>query len=127
MEEHEGQEPDRLGLVGHQGNENVSKPDRLRAQLSPDQGVARGGVVALVEHEIEDAQDAVEPLREEVVGRNAIRDPRVADLPPGTDETLGKGRLRDEERPGDLRCRQSAERPQGEGHLASIGGPDDST
>ena len=83
----------------------------------PDQGVAGRCLVALVEHEVEDAEDRVEPLGQEVVGRDAVGDRRVADLPLRPHEPLGERDFGDEEGPGDLGGGEPAERPQGEGDL----------
>ena len=49
-----------------------------------------------------------------MVGRDAVWNPRVADLPLRPDQPLGEGGLRDEEGAGDLRRRQPAERAERE-------------
>ena len=104
VEQHQCQQPGRLGLVGEQRDHDPCQPDRLGAQLPADQRVARRRRVSLVEHQVEDAQDPVEPFGQELGRRDAIGDPGVADLALGPDQALGKGRLGDEERPGDLRA-----------------------
>ena len=112
VQEHEREQPEDLGLVGHEVDEDPGEADRLRAQLLADERVAGRGLVALVEDEVEDAQHRLEPLGQEMVGRHAVRDRRVADLALGPDEPLGERHLRDEECPGDLRRREAAERAQ---------------
>ena len=78
--------------------------------------VARRCRVALVEHEVQDAQHAVEPFGQELGRRHAIGDAGVADLALGPDEALGQRRLGDQERAGDLGRRQPAQRSQRERH-----------
>ena len=87
-----------------------------RAQLAPDERVAAGGAVALVEDEVEDGEHAVEPLRQEVVRGHPVGDAGVADLPLGPHDPLGERGLRDEERPGDLWRREAAEGAQRQRH-----------
>ena len=60
-------------------------------------------------------QDTVQTLGQEVGRRDAVWDPGVADLALGPDQALGQRRFRDEERPGDLRRGQAAQRPKGQG------------
>ena len=116
VEEHQRQQPQDLRLVRHQRGEDPRQPDRLRRQLAPDEPIAGRRVVALVEDEVEHPQHAVEPLRQGVVRRDAIRDARVADLALRPDEPLGERRLGHEEGPGDLGRREPAERPQRQRH-----------
>ena len=128
VEQHQRQQPGRLGLVGEQRDHDPRQADRLGAQLAADQRVAGGRRVALVEDEVEHAEDAVQPLGQELGRRHAVRDPGVADLALGPDQALGQGRLRDEEGPGDLGRRQAAERAQGQRHPARpSAAPDGST
>ena len=60
-------------------------------------------------------QHAVEPLRQELRRRDAVRDAGVADLALGADQPLGERRLGHEERPRDLGRGQAAQRPQRQG------------
>jgi hypothetical protein len=52
-----------------------------------------------------------------MVGRHPERDPGGLDLALGAHESLGHGRLGDQEGAGDLGRGQAAERPQGQRHL----------
>ena len=54
VQQHQRQQAGRLGLVGEQRDHEPCQPDRLGAQLAPDQRVAGRRGVALVEHEVED-------------------------------------------------------------------------
>ena len=103
VQEHQGQQAERLGLVRHQPDQDAAEPDRLRAQLAPDERLARRRVVALVEDQVQDLQDPVEALGQEVVRRDSIGDAGVADLPLRAHEPLGERRLGHEEGPRDLR------------------------
>ena len=114
VEEHQRQQAHDLGLVGEQRPHDPRQADRLARELAAHERVARGRGVALVEDQVEDLEDAVEPLRQELEVRDPVRDAGVADLPLRPDEALGERRLRDEEGPGDLGRRQAAERPQGQ-------------
>ena len=41
VQEHERQQPGRLGLIGEQRDDGPCQPDRLGAELAPDQRIAR--------------------------------------------------------------------------------------
>ena len=114
VEEHECQQPGGLRLIGEQRDHGPCQPDRLGTQLAPDQRIAGRRRVALVVDQVEDLEHAVEALGEQVERRHAIRDAGIVDLALGPDEPLGKRRLRDEEGPRDLRCREPAEGPERE-------------
>src|SRR2546430_1382199 len=79
-EQHEREQPEDLGLVRHQAQENATEADGLGAQLLADERLPRGRLVALVEDQVEHPQDRINPLREEVVGRDTVRDAGLADL-----------------------------------------------
>ena len=68
--------PGRLRLAGEQRREDAAQPDRLGAQLAADQRLAGGGVVALVEHEVQDPEHGVQPVGQAVPGRHLVRDAR---------------------------------------------------
>ena len=80
----------------------------------PDQRLAGRRVVALVEHEVEDAKHRLQALGEAVRGRHLVGDPGVANLLLGPHQALRQRRLRDQEGPGDLRRRQAAQRAEGQ-------------
>src|SRR5581483_7315108 len=101
-----------LRLVWHEEREHRSEADRLVAQVA-----AHGRPVAGVEDEVDDAEHRREPVGEDVVGRDAERDARVADLPLCANEPLCHRRLWHEERARDLVCLEAAERAQRERDL----------
>ena len=65
VQQHQRQQPARLGLVRHQLGQHAAEADRLAAELA--RGSARradGRRVALVEDQVDDASTGVEPLRQ---------------------------------------------------------------
>ena len=116
LEQEQREQAERLGLVGHQHAEELREPDRLGAQLAPDERVAGGRGVPLVEDEVEHAEHVREALGEQVVGRHAERNPRLANAALRADEPLGERPLGNEERAGDLGCREAGDLAQREGH-----------
>ena len=116
MQEHQRQQPPNLGLVGHQLAQQPREPDRLAAQLGPHQPLALGRRVALVEDQIQHAENAAQPVGQLLVVGHPVRDPRVGDLALGADDPLAHRRLRDQERARDLAGREPAERAQRQRH-----------
>ena len=80
MEEHEREQAARLGLVGHQANDQAAEPDRLGTELAAHEPVAARGVVALVEDQVDDGEDHAQAVGEHVVRRDAIGDAGAAIL-----------------------------------------------
>src|SRR5690606_17632729 len=116
LQQHQREQPYRLGL-GQQLDEQTAEPDRLLRQIAAGQGLARRREVALVEHEIDDAQHAVEPLVERVTGRHLIRDAVGLDLALRAHDALRERRGRDQERMRDLLRREIADLAQRQGDL----------
>ncbi len=116
LEQHEGEEAERLGLSRHQVRQHAAKAYRLRRELAAHERVARARRVPLVEDEVENAQDTVEPFGQLLRGWHPVRDPGVADLPLRTDEALCHGGLGDEKGAGDLRGLEPAEGAKGQRH-----------
>ena len=102
LEEHEREQAEHLGLVGHEHGEELREPDRLVAEVGAHVVGAGRRRVALVEHEVEHREHRAQPLGEQVVGRDAERDAGAADLPLRTHEPLRHRGLGDEERVRDL-------------------------
>ena len=80
--------PSTSGLVRHQHGEELAEPDGLVAEIGADELGTRRSRVPLVEDEVEDGEHRPEPLGQEVVGRDAERDPRAADPPLRAHEPL---------------------------------------
>src|SRR5439155_1435961 len=78
------------------------------------QSVSSGRRVALVEDEIDDLEHRREARGQLGPAGDFERDARLAQGPLGTDDPLGDGRLRHEERPRDLVGREPPEQPQRE-------------
>ncbi len=103
-----------LGLAGHELGEDAAEALGLRAQRRPDPVVARRRRVALVEHEVDDLEDRRQTRRTLAAARRLERDVRLRERALGADDPLGDGRLRREERAGDLRRGEAAEQAQGQ-------------
>ena len=100
----------RLGHVRHQPHQQPGQPHRLRPQLP-----ARGRV-ALVEHEVDDAQHAAQPLRQQVVARHLERDPPLGHLVARPREPPLHRALGGHERARDLRHGQPGHAAQRQRH-----------
>ena len=120
-QQHEREQADDLGLVGHQRGQQPPEPDRLGAQVLADQLVAGAGRVALVEDQVDDGQHGPQAVGQVGLVGHAVRDPRVADLALGPDEPLRHGRLGDQEGPRDLGRGQAAQQAQRQRHLGGRG------
>ncbi len=121
LQQHQRQQPERLGLVGHQHAEQLREPDRLAAEVTANEGRASARRVALVEDQVDHPQRGGEAVGQDRVGRHPERDPGRPDLALGAHEPLRHRLLRDEERGRDLRRRQPADDAQGERDL-HVGG-----
>ena len=117
VEQHEREQRLDLGFAGQQAVEQAPQPDRLGAQLAPHQRIARGGAVALVEHEVDDREHRVEPVGQLVGRRHSERDARGFDLALRPHEPLRHRRLWNEERTSDRRGRQTGHGAQRERDL----------
>lgn len=104
-----------LGLLGHQSRQHAGQPQRVLAQRRAQPVVAGRGGVTLVENQVDDVQDRAEACRAVGAVRHLEGDVPGRQGALGADDPLGDRGLRHQERPGDLRRRQAAEQPQGEG------------
>ena len=116
VEQHQGQQPPHLGVIGHQPAQQLPETDRLVAQLLADESIALGGRVALVEDQVHHLQDAAQAVGQLLVGRHPVGDARVGDLALRAHDPLAHGRLGDQEGAGDLAGRHAPERAQRERH-----------
>ena len=112
LQQQQREQPEGLRLVRHQDAEELREADRLGAEIAADERVAGRGGVALVEDEVEHPEHVGHAVGEEVVGRHAERDARLAEPPLRADEPLRERRLRDEERARDLRRREPGDLAQ---------------
>ncbi len=116
VEQHQRQEPRRLGL-GQQLDQEPSQPDRLAREIVPRQRGAGGREVSLVEHQVDHVEHRVEPVRQVGSRRHLIGDPRVPDLRLGAHDSLGHRRRGAEEGVRDLLGREAAHLAQRQRHL----------
>ena len=117
LEDQQRQQTTDLGVVGDQLGQEPPEPDRLGGQVDPEQPVAAGGVIALVEDQVHDRADGPDPVGELVVGREPERDGCHGDLAFGPNQPLLQGPLGNQKGPGDLSWGQPGHRPQGQGDL----------
>ena len=116
-EEHQGEQPGDLTVLGQQAPQLARQPDRLRAQFDPLERRTRARGVALVEDQVQDVEHGAEPVAP-FRGRGhpelgaAFADPLLRPADP-----LGHRRLGHQERAGDLRGRQPADGSQRQCHL----------
>ena len=114
MRETARQEPHRFGLAGEPAHQHRRQPFRIVSQLAAGDGVAARGQVALVEDEVDDPQDLVEPLSPLRRLRGPVRDPGGDDLLLRSGQALGQGGFGQEEGPGDLGRGQAGHRSEGQ-------------
>ncbi len=110
--QHEGEQAQRLRLVWHQAGQQAAEPDGLGGEVRPGQVLAGRRGVALIEDQVDDGEYGAQPFGQIGVLRHAVGNARVADLALGADQSLGHGRLGDQERAGDLGGGQAAKQPQ---------------
>lgn len=105
------------GVADRGVGEDRAEADRLGAEIVAREAGAAVRGVALVEQEIEDGEDRVEPRREFVRCGEGEREIALADGALRPDEALGDRRRGDEEGAGDLRHAETGEGLEGEGDL----------
>ena len=79
VEQHQREQALRVGFR-QQLNEQTAESNRLARQIVSRHPLTGGGRVALVEHEIDDPEHGLEPLRQLRAGRHFVRNARVANL-----------------------------------------------
>ena len=121
VEAHQGQQADRFRLIGHQANQQGRKPCGVLRQVAPLRCLARRCEIPLVEDEIEDGQNLVQPSGKLGRLRNAVGDRRVPDLALGANDSLGDGRFGDQEGLGHCWGLQTGNSSQRERHLGLPG------
>jgi hypothetical protein len=120
-EQHLCEQTGGLGLAGQQAPHQSAQPDRLVAQLGPDQVIPGRRGVALGEHEVDHVQDDVEAPA--ALGRCGKREPAACGedglLGPG--DPPGDGGLGQHQAAGDLGRAQPGDRAKGERDLRRRG------
>ena len=112
-EQQQREQPEHLGLVGHQVGERPRQPDRLRGEVGAQQWPRRRGV-ALVEDQVQHGQHRRQPVGELRLAGHPVGDAGVADLLLGPHDALRDGRLGRDVGAGDLGHLQPAEQAEGE-------------
>lgn len=120
-EQHQREQAGDVAAAGEPGVQQPGEADRLRGQLDPVEGVTGGADVTLGEHEVQHVEHDVEPLVELAGRRQPERGAGLADPGLGAADPLRDGRLRGQQRPGDLGGAETADGAQGEGELRGRG------
>ena len=115
LQQHEREQSRRLGFAGHQRPEDAGEPDRLVAEVGPNERTRRGRV-ALVEDQVQDGEHTREAFGQELGRRHAVGDRGLADLVLGADEALGHRGLGDQEGSRDLAGGEPAQGLQRQRH-----------
>ena len=100
------------GSDRRQPGKDAAEPQRFLAKLRPDQVVAGGRRIALVEDQVEDVEHRRQPLGAVRAARHLERHAGLRQRALGAHDALRDGRLGDEEGAGDLLGGQAAEQPQ---------------
>ncbi len=103
--EQRGQPPG-LGRPRQRGGHDPGQPDGVGGEVAV-LGGAGGGHEALVEHHVDDGEHVAEAVREVGLVGHGQRDPGRHHLLLRAHDPLGEGGLVDQERPGDLRGRET--------------------
>ena len=93
VQEHEGSQAARLGLVGEQFDEQPAKPDRLATKIRPQVRFCLGRRVAFVEDEVNSLQNGGDAFGQVLAPWHFIRNARIANLLLGPHQALGRRRL----------------------------------
>ena len=120
-EQHEGEEADGFGLVGHELGEHASEADGFTREVDAGEAVAGGRGVPFGVDEVDRGQHGVEPVGQLGGGRDAVGGVVVAQLAFGAHDPLGERGLGDEKGAGDLGGVEPAEEAQRERDLG-VGG-----
>jgi hypothetical protein len=110
VQQHEGEQRMGLGLVGHEFRKGLRQSQCFGGEIV-------AACPALVEDQVDNGKHRRQTIGEQVIRRDTEGNASVLDLALGSDQTLGHGRLRDQEGAGDLWRGQTAERAQSQGHL----------
>jgi hypothetical protein len=92
-EEHQGQQGGHLAVIGPGRVERPSEANRLLGQVDPDQGRSCRAGVTLVEDQVQDPEDSVQPAFEFVGGGEGEGDAAVFDRLLGPGDPAGHGLL----------------------------------
>jgi hypothetical protein len=80
VEQHERQQSDGLGLAGKERGQTARKAKRIGNEVTADELFAGGRQVTLVEQEVQNAENCLEPRRERCAFRDFVRDAGARDL-----------------------------------------------
>src|SRR5262249_4423529 len=111
---HQGDEAMNLRLLWNKPGQDAPQTQRLIAQLKPHPALAGGRRVTFVEDQIDDFENRGQADGELGGARDFEGNASFSQGPLGPDDSLGDGRLRDEESPRDLAGRQTSQQTERE-------------
>ena len=120
-EQHQREQADGFGLVGHELDEDPAEPDRLAREVDAGEGIAGLGRVPFGVDEVDGREHRVQPVGKLGGTGHAVGRVVVAQLPLRADDPLGERGLGQEEGAGDLGRVETAEQPQRERDLRVAG------
>ena len=115
---HQREKAHRFGFLRKEEKQQAGQPDRLGAEIGPEQAGALGRRVPLVEDQVENHLHGGEALGKRGAGGNLVRNPCLLDLPLGADQALRQRRFGDEERSRDLSGLEPSDSAQRQGDPA---------
>ncbi len=92
-------------LAERRCSEQAAEPQSLRAEIVADQVIALVRCIALVEHEIDDVEHAIEPLLQFRAGGELEGEAALPNEPLRPDQPLCDGRFVGKKGPGDFSAR----------------------
>ena len=101
LEQHQREQTHGLGFPRHEPIHDACQPDRLLAKLDAQQ-LPLGRGVALVKHQVQDAEHTAQAFGQEFLRRHSVWDPCVPDLALRPDQTLLYCMLSEQECASDL-------------------------
>ena len=113
VQQHQREQAAHLGL-GAEADQEPAEPDGFRGKIEAQRMLAAAGGIALVEHEVDHAQHALEARGQSVGLGDLIRDAGVTDLRLGADDALGERRGGRQERAGDFLGGEATDLAQGQ-------------
>jgi hypothetical protein len=116
-QEHEGEQPNDLALIGQKLAEQARQPDGLGGQVGPVQCRARAGRVPLVEDQIQHVEYDAETVGSLRLRREVESQAGVLDALLGPADPLGHRGFRNQKGAGNLGGGQAPDHPQGESQL----------
>ena len=121
MQQHHREQSARLGLVGHQRDQDTGQANRLRAEIGSQQAFAGARCITFVEYEVDNRHHGIETLRQQLRRRHLVGNPRRANLAFGANQPLRHRGRRGQERACDFVRREPAQSAKRERDAGVVG------